>query len=184
MSKDQVVLVVASGKSICVNLNGQTPHILKEGSIIRPDDEQQMKRLGMVPKDIEKMLANGRLVKTILEADGGVRVPSRDTTRLGAVVPGSDSGGGVDETSSNEGAEAPVLPPPGGPRLGAPEGQAPGVWGYEPQSLQGMDLMALNQLVLNIQPDMQPFATREEAIAQLSVDFRAQAAASTQVASS
>lgn len=50
--------------------------------------------------------------------------------------------------------------------------KAAGAWSFNPKDLKALPLEVLNQRILEIDHTIEPFQTKEEAIAQLSQDFR------------
>lgn len=162
-NQSQVVFVVAQGECLLTSKRKK----LNENSIIPVHDEKRMADLGITEKDVQSLVKQKKVVRTVLDPDGTVEMPARDTNKIVPTIPGADKGPGI----IDDGSDLDIVPPPGGPELGAPAGQAPGRWGYDPASLAGLDLVQLNSLVAQVDPQTPAFDTPEEAIAQLSADF-------------
>jgi hypothetical protein len=169
----KVVLSVVAGKSIVTAKRVQ----LKEHTVVDPSNAKWMEQVGLTETAIEKLRNAGMLVTSVLSVEGQLTTQARDVVQINATLPGAESGPGIAMESASPDV---VLPPPG---LGAPEGQAPGKWGYDPATLQGNSIEELNGLVLSIDSAVQPFPTVEEARSWLSQDFRQQADSADRVSS-
>lgn len=169
LEQDTVILVVAPGKSLLCQADGGLPCHLKENDILSVDNPQWMKDRGLVDKDIKKWVKNGRVIKTVL-SDGTASVPLRDAQTITPVVPGANTGMGIQQELPRNDED--LLPEPTGqPSLGAPAGVAPGRWSFDPATIQNHTLMDLNQLIASVDPSVPAFDTVEEARVFLSSEF-------------
>lgn len=77
-----------------------------------------------------------------------------------------EEAGHITKTEEAPSPDVPV-PAPTPPRP-EPSGAAP-IWNLDPEALQGMSLAALNVMIAERNPEIGPFETDEEAIAQLTL---------------
>jgi hypothetical protein len=146
-------IIVAPGKTI--NLG--------EGKVLRPRTVIRAGDRGITDTNIDEWLRDG----TVVEVNTGDDVDDAEvrTRPRSPAVPSKEI-----ELKGSQG-KGDLLAPPD-PRTGAPHGRAEGKWAYDPDSLVGQSLTQLNSLVAGIDSSVPPFDTKEEAIAQLSQDFR------------
>lgn len=143
------------------------PLLLKEGQVIK-EDPASLKKIGLTQHDIAK----GRKDKTLVEVIVGQQPLSQHAApRPDGIAKAPPLSSHFDEQLPGDTASGLIPPPLPHPATGAPAGTAPGIWSYDPATLQGHPLLDLNQLIATTDPSMEPFETVEEAIAQLSREF-------------
>ena len=173
---------VAPGNSILLNYRRKddprrSHGIAVPGEIVTAD---------MIGPNVEEFVQQGRLIPV-----APTEAPAPDDSARGELSPGAEIKTIVLPSSEAEpGAkigllaikdatqEAPKGPPPGlgRSRLLKGDGKALTARVFDPEKLKAKSIDELNILVLEVDPDIQPFETSEEAIAWLSIDFhRAQA---------
>jgi len=129
--------------------NGQP---LKGGSIL---SDELVKIIG--PKNVEDHVRNGLLIPLGSERD----TEQNDTGVDPNLKP-------IKSEVTDDGRTLRTFDKPGTPKPQQPKGR----WNYDPKFLKGKSLEDLNRHVIEIDHTIVPFQTKEEAIAQLSTDFR------------
>jgi hypothetical protein len=160
----KTVLTIAAGKSIITS----TSRHLKPGVVIPEDDPEKLATMGLSPESLAAMAKKGITTRVVLGFEG---VPSQRVQKIENQQPETVA----DEDDDSDTAGVLLPPPTPAPRKGAPQGEAPGVWAYDPSTLKGMDLVGLNSLIIAQDPSVKEFRTREEAIAFASQDFKSNA---------